>query len=466
MKKIAIICLVLILLFCTMPVSVLASEDLSVTTGCHSLDGQVPFLGTAQLVSNTNAALLYETNTDTLLYAYNADAQVQPSSLLKIMTALIAIEKGSMTDVVTVREEVLDTLPPDAAVAGLQVDEVLTVKDLLYCMMVVSGNDAAVVLADHVLGDQQAFVEEMNRYAVELGCTGTNFTNVHGIHNNNQFTTARDVARILKKAMENELFREVFSAKNYDMPATNKSEARRLVTQNYLINNDKIAYYDPRVIGGRTAVNNDRSRSIATFAQQDDMDVICVVIGAKSQFEKDGYTEKVHGGYDETKQFFDLAFNGNRTAQILYPNQVVAQKTVLNGNCDVTVGARDGAFSVIAENLDPNALSYRFMNEIPLTAPIEIGQKLADLQVWYGSVCLIQTDAYAMNSVPIAGTAFEDNKDHKKDIGAMGTVLLVIGGIIVVGLGAFATLYVLRVFRIAKVKRQSRRNSRNRRRSR
>lgn len=466
MKKISIICLVVFLLMSCFSVSALETEDLSVTSGCHSLDGQVPFLGTTQLVSNAESALLYEINTDTLLYAYNADAQVQPSSLLKILTALIAIEKGSLTDVVTVRENVLDTLPHDAAVAGLQVDEVLTVKDLIYCMMVVSGNDAAVVLADHIMGSQQAFIEEMNRYAAELGCTGTNFTNVHGIHNSNQYTTARDVARILNKAMENEQFREVFSAKYYDLPATNKSEARRLVTQNYFINEDRIAYYNPLVTGGRTAVNNDRSRSIATTAQQGDMDVICVVIGAKSKFEKDGYTEKVHGGYNETKELLNLAFNGNRTAQVLYSAQVIDQKTVLNGSSDVSVGVRDGAFSVIAEDLDPNALSYRYMNEISLTAPIEAGQKIADLQVWYGSVCLIQTEAYAMNSVGVAGTLIEGNNRVKRDIGPIGIILYIVGGIIVAGLCAFAVLYVLRMSRIAKVKRQSRRNSRNRRRSR
>jgi len=465
MKKISIICLVLILLLSSVPASAQTSEDLSVNSGCHSLDAQIPFLGTSQLVSNTVSALLYETNTDTLLYAYNADAQVQPASLLKILTALIAIEKGNLSDVVTVREEVLDTLPPDAAIVELQADEVVTVKDLIYCMMVASGNDAAVVLAEHVMGSQQAFVDEMNRYAEELGCTNTSFTNVHGLHNVKQYTTARDVARILNKAMENEQFREVFCAKYYDMPATNKDEAERLATQNYLVNNDRVKiYHDPRVTGGRTAVNNDRSRSIATTAQFGDMDVICIVIGSKSQFEKDGYTERVFGGYNETKQLLDLAFNGNRTAQILYPDQVIGQKTVLNGGCDVTVGARDGAFSVIAEDMDPKALSYRFMNEIPLSAPIEKGQKLADLQVWYGSVCLIQTEAYAMNTVAIAGTEFDT--ESNKGIGFWTVVLYIVGGLLVAGLIVFGILYGLRMSRIAKVKRQSRRNSRNRRRSR
>ena len=127
MKKISIFCLIIVLLFCS--VTVMAEDivpDASVLQGCNTLDGQVPFLGTGVLVSNTASAVLYETNTDTLMYAHNADQQVSPASLAKILTALIAVEKGKMDDVVTVHEEVLATLAPDAAVVELIADEVLS----------------------------------------------------------------------------------------------------------------------------------------------------------------------------------------------------------------------------------------------------------------------------------------------------------------------------------------------------
>ncbi len=467
MKKISIILLAMLLLICIVPVCAQTPEDISVTSGCHSLDAQIPFLGTGQLVSNATAAVLYETNTDTLMYAHNADAQVQPASLLKILTALIAIEKGRMDDAVTVRDEVLSTLAADAAVVELVADEVVTVKDLIYCMMVGSGNDAAVVLADHVMGSQEAFVDEMNRYAAELGCTGTYFTNVHGLHDPEQYTTARDVARILTKAVKNEQFCEVFGAKYYDMPETNKSDARYLATQNYLINNDKVViYHDNRVTGGRTAVNSDQTRSIASTAQANDMNLVCVVIGAKSQFDKDGYTVKVFGGYAETKQLLDLGFTGYRTAQILYPDQVLQQSSVLNGNCDVSIGTRSGAYAIIADSMDNNGLTYRYADEVGLTAPIEKGQKLSTLQVWYGAVCVAQTETYAMNSVAVAGSLYTDHNASKDNVSAGTVILYVIGTIVAVVLCMFMVLYVLRTTRIAKAKRHSRRHSRNRRRSR
>lgn len=467
MKKIVAICLAMLLLL-IFPVSAAdAAEDNSYTASCSTLDSQMPFLGNQQLVSNAKAAILYETNTDTLMYASNPDEQVPPASLLKILTALIAIEKGSMTDVVTVRADVLGTLAPDAAVVELVVDEVLTVEDLLYCMMVGSGNDAAVILADHVMGSQTAFVAEMNRYAQELGCTGTNFTNVHGLHDENQYTTARDVAKILAKAIQNAEFCEVFGAKYYSVPATNKSEIRHLATQNYLMNNDDvIIYHDSRVTGGRTAINSDRTRSIASVAKDGDMNLICIVIGAKSQYEKDGYTEKVFGGYEETKQLLDASFQGHKTAQILHNNQILLQSPVTNGSSYVSIGTYSEAFSVLPDTVDTNSLTYRYLDEINLTAPVEKGQKVSTLQVWCGTVCVAQTDLFAMNSVETIASMSPDNSSRANRTGFWTVLLYVIGSVIVIAIVLFVYLSVLRAVRLNKIRKQSRRHRRNRVRSR
>lgn len=468
MKKFSLICLAMVILLCCFPVS--AEEtvpDASITQGCNTLDGQIPFLGTGELVSNTVSAVLYETNTDTLMYAHNADQQISPASLAKILTALIAIEKGKMDDVVTVQQEVLSTLAPDAAVVELAVDEVLTVRDLLYCMMVASGNDAAVVLADHVMGSQEAFVAEMNRYAAELGCTATQFTNVHGLYDENQYTTARDIARILARAVENEAFCDAFGAVYYTVEPTNKADVRYLSTENYMMNDDMdVNYYDTRVTGSRTGVNNDYTRNVASVAEVDDMRLISVVIGAKSQYAEDGYTTIVFGGYGETKQLLDLGFNGHKTAQILHPDQVLKQVSVVNGDCDLTIGTRTGASCVIPSNLGENDLVYRFADESGFTAPVQNGQALSTLQVWYGSVCIAQSETYAMNGVATAGTAFSGNTAPRGDTTFGKVFLYVIGSLFILVLLAFVLLFALRTVRISKRKIHSRRNSRNRRRSR
>ena len=469
MKKLGVIILMLCVLLCIVPVS--AEEpvaDASVVNGCNTLNGQVPFLGTEQLVNNGKAMILYEAGTDTLMYADNADAPLPPASLVKILTALIAVEKGNLDDVVTVKQPVLSTLDPDAAVVepALVADEVLTVRDLLHCMMVASGNDATVVLADYILGDQSAFVAEMNRYATELGCTNTNFVNVHGLHDKNQYTSVRDIARILAKAVQNEKFCEIFFAKKYVVPATNKNDARVLVTQNYLLNKDSvIIHYDERVMGSRTGVSADGTNNIATFAEVDDMKLICVVMGSSSTLENGAI--KTFGGYGETQKLLDLGFTGNKAVQLIYENQVMKQLSISGGSSDVTVGTHSAVSSVIPASFDMDQLDFRYVNEVPLSLPIQEGQRVSTLQIWCNNTCIAQTDIYAMSSVLPAGQVFiQDEKMPEKETN-YGKILLWVFVSIVVVVIVFAVMsYLSRINRAARKRRQSRRNSRDRRRSR
>lgn len=467
MKIIRILCLILIAVLCIQPV--FAADSLGTTaqiSGCHSIDGQIPVLGNAKLINNATAMILYETNTDTLMYAFNADAQVPPSSLIKILTALVALENGNLDDVVTVRSDVLATLPADAAVVELETDEVLTLRDLLYCMMVSSGNDAAVVLANYVMGNQIKFVAEMNRYATEFGCTGTNITNVHGLHDANQYTTARDITRILAKALQNEQFREIFGTTRYTVPATNKSEERNLVSKNFLIcTEDMEIYFDARVTGSRTAITNDRSNSLASVAEVGDMELICIMIGSKSQYEEDGYTTRVYGGYTETTKLLDQGFGGYKPVQVFHENQALQQNSVLNGECDVILGTKTALSSVVPENVGAEHLIYRYTNTEGLTAPIQKGDRLATVEVWNGTLCIGQTELYAMNSVDTY-IADDDGNDRSGGAKVITIVLYILGGIVGLGVLLVIVRYGIRFTHRAKARMQSLRNSRNRRRSR
>lgn len=468
MKKIAIFCIAVLLFACFNPVFASdITEDLSVTEGCNTLNAEVPVLGTQKLVSNAQSMLLYELTSDSLMYAYNADTQISPASLVKILTALITIEQGQLDDAVTVRSETLAALPYDAMVVGLVAEEVLTVEDLLYCMMVGSGNDAAAVLADHIMGSQRAFVDEMNRYAEKLGCTNTAFTNVHGLHSQHQYTTARDIGKILAHALKNETFYKIYCAKEYTVPQTNKSGSRKLLTQNYLMNNADVSiYYDNRVIGGRTAVANDRTRHVASLAEDNGMKVLCVVMGSESQFEEDGYSIKVFGSYDETTKLLNLAFKGYKTAQILHPEQIVKHNKVLNGDSYIAIGTKDGALSVIPSDVQSENLIYRYVGMPELTAPVTKGQKLGVLQVWCGPLCIAQTELLSMNTVTVAGTEFDENILPPEESNLMFYVYIALAAIIS---GVILILFLILFMRwshIHKTKNRSRINSRNRRRSR
>lgn len=412
MKKIRAICVILwilcFLFLSSMPAAAAQlpqaggdSANQSVTNGCNTLDGQLPLLGTEQLVQNAEAVVLYEWSSKTLLYAWNADETMYPASLVKIMTALIAIELGNMEEVVTIPEGVLNSLPSDAVSSGLQAGEQISMENLLYCMMVHSANDAAMVIANHIKGSQSTFVEEMNRYAEELGCTGTHFTNVHGLHDAQQYTTARDTARILAAAMEHELFRTVFGTAEYTVPATNLSEERHLITGNYLMSKSSMGiYFDSRVTGGRTGITSSGTRCLAASAEDHGMRLISIVMGCKTTYTGDGYTVQSFGSFPETRAILDAGFSGYKTVQLLYPGQTLRQYSVEKGTSDVILGTKEGASTVLPEDADLSRLVYRYSDiQEAFRVPIEKDSKLSTVQIWYDNVCLAQTELYAMNSV-------------------------------------------------------------------
>lgn len=470
MKKIGCICLIICLMVSVMGSSVQATEETlsgTVVNGCHTLDARVPFLGSQQLVENTRAVVLYEIGSQTLMHAYNADEKMYPASFAKIMTALIVAEKGNMTEAVTVSADVLDTIPAGAASSGLEADEVLTVQDLLYCMMVGSANDAAAVLADYISGSQSAFVAEMNRYAAELGCKDTNFVNPHGLHDESQVTTARDSARILEAAYKNEIFAKAFGTVYYTVPATNKSGARNLVSGNYLLNGNDgpEIYYDSRVVGSRTGVTEDDERCVASVAKTDGLELICIVMGSKSEYTENAGQVKNFGGYSETSQLIDKSA-GFAARQILFAGQALRQYSVVNGNADVVAGPIVSVATVLPSDITADALTYRYMDvDGALQAPIEKGTRLSSLEIWHNNFCVAQVDLYAMNAVPVQQLSENDSQlqDPKNVWQVALYVVLIILGIIIAFVLVIRTVHWIR--RVSN-RNRSRRYRRSRRRSR
>ena len=178
--------------------------EAGVTYGCRTIEGRIPLGGSQKLLNTAKSVFVYETNSDTVLYGYRPDERLAPGGLVQIVTAMLAVENCNLNDVITVSTRYINELPLGVRHQNLRKDEEVTVRDLVYCLLLASANDAAVVLAQHVGGTPTAFIEMMNQRAVELGCTNTNFTTVNGLDDPNQYSTARDMARILGAAMENE----------------------------------------------------------------------------------------------------------------------------------------------------------------------------------------------------------------------------------------------------------------------
>jgi phosphoribosylglycinamide formyltransferase-1 len=144
----------------------------AITAGCSTMDAQIPLITNEKILETAQAAILYEVNTDTLIYNWNADKKIYPGALTKVMTVLVALEKGDLEETVTVSRSVLNLLPIGTVVCKLQAGEELSLKDLLYCVMTASANDAALVVADHIAGSQEAFERRikdlLGKYRIDL----------------------------------------------------------------------------------------------------------------------------------------------------------------------------------------------------------------------------------------------------------------------------------------------------------
>lgn len=442
------------------------TEDPSVSSGCHTVDAQMPLCGSGKLLDTAGAAFLYETNSDTLMYAWNPDAQMYPASLVKIMTALLAIEKGSLTDEITVTKSALEALPANSSTTDLQAGEIVTLEQLLYCLMVGSSNDAAAVIAEYIGDSQQGFLAMMNQRAQELGCTGTNFVNPHGLHDDAQVTTARDMTKILSAAAKNEQFMTFFSATKYTMPATNLSEPRELDSTNYMMMTGKPLYYDSRVTGGRTGITTDRERCLAVTADHNGLSYVAVVLGAVPTFEEDGYSVRRHGSYEETKQLLELGFTGYAVTQILNENQVMVQYAVTNGENSVAASPASSVSAVLPDNITFDDLSVRYQQNIgTLTAPVRAGEEITSVQVWYGNVCVAQAPIIAMNNSDIYTPGVQGQLNDNGRNGFI-TALIVLGIILAIIIGLAGVLYIVQLARKATARAHHRRRRRDRRRSR
>ena len=440
------------------------SGDWSVTGGCNSIEARVPLWGSERLLDTAGAAMLYELNSDTLVYAWNPDIQLHPASLVKIMTCLIALENANLSDSVTVTSTAVATLPKDTTL-NFVVGEVWTLEQMLYCLMVGGYNDAAVVIAEHVAGSQKAFVRLMNERAKEIGCVGTVFTNATGFHDDKQLSTTRDLVKILREAVKNEHFMKFFSQTVYRLPANDLHGARYMETPNYMMT-DTITqeYYDVRVTGGRTGVTEARERCLIVTAESKGLHYIAIVMCAKATYDDEGKIVRF-GSYEEVKQLISKGFSNHRVTQVLSNEQILTQYPVASGENSVAVGPSETYFTVLPTDILSTDLSYRYQTAPALTAPVEAGEYITSVQVWYGNVCVAQSPVITKNRSDLITVA--DQSGNIEKTGENMQIFLRLMGILgVLLLFAVLVLVVMRLIRQAQIQAQHRRRRRNRRRSR
>jgi len=468
MKKTGIICLILCLavLLTAQPVTAASGADASVSAGCHSVDAAKCLSSEGKLLDTSKAVILYELNSDTMVYSYNPDVTIYPSSMVKIMTALVALEKGTLSDTVTVTRSALDNVAIGSVSAGLKRGEEISLEALLYCMMTASANDAASVIAEHIGGGSiDSFIQMMNDKAREIGCLSTNYTNVHGLHDEQTYTTARDICRLMEVALENEQFVKLFTADTYTVPLTNKSGERVLKsTNNMMIKGTK--HYDARVTGGKTGSTNQAGRCLAVTAEANGMNLLGIVMGAVPTYEEEGIILKYYGNFEEMKALLDYGCGEFEYRQVFYDNQALTQYPVSGGANHVVAKPVSELSTVLPIGIDETKLKWVY-DKVgqTITAPVEQGQTIATAQVWYGETCLVQTELVAMNAVDVYVAPVIPDIPERESIDF--TILFVILGVVLgIFVLFFGVLLILRWINRAKMRARQRRRRQNRRRMR
>ena len=270
------------------------------------------------------SVILMEESTGTILYEKNSDEAHYPASITKIMTTLLALENGNLSDMVTFSDDAINNT--EGSGIARDYGEQMTLEQCLYGVMLESANECAYAVAEHVGGTVENFVDMMNAKAKELGCTNTHFANPHGLQDENHYTTAHDMALIAQAAYQNETFRIIIGTKMYTIPPTNK-HAEETVLRNHhdmlcTYHNANRKYLYPYCVGGKTGYTATANSTLVTYAEKDGMTLICVVMDTQSPNQ-----------FIDTVNLFDYAFDNFQVLNVAENDtDYSAETTVDNGN--------------------------------------------------------------------------------------------------------------------------------------
>ena len=253
---------------------------------------------------SSETAILIEANTGAVLYEKQAHKQMYPASITKILTTLIATEECSLDEQVTFTAETLATIPFDSSRIWVDNGEYLPMEDCLGAILIVSANDVAAGVAEHIGGSLDAFADMMNKRATELGCLNSHFVNSHGYHNVNHYTTAYDMAQIARAFFENDLLCSLARQRSFKISASaGQPDDIWEFSKNQLFETRSYEY--EYLVGSKTGYTSEAGQTLVSCAQKDGMKLICVVMNAESPNQ-----------YKDTVTLFDFGFSQFASANI------------------------------------------------------------------------------------------------------------------------------------------------------
>ena len=428
------------------------------------------------------AGIVMDMDTDAVLYAKNITDKHYPASITKIMTTLVALEHAEDLDaVITCGEEVFD-IEENSSNLGIQPGEEITLRQALYGLMLESANDLGNAIAVYIAGSVENYAALMNQKAAELGCVNTHFTNPHGLHSENHYVCAIDMAKIAQAAYKNDAFREIVTTRESMIPATNIVEEDRYFANHQKLMQPESDYYQEWCTGGKTGFTTDAWNTLVTYGEKNGMRLVCVVLrenGAENQYREttdlmnygfDNFKKEYVNGDIESQTFYDildLKMPDRGTTLLDFPQlheQVLAQSSpgevtipVTASESDLTVSPVQSpkgnlAFLYAGNVVGYGSLSFNplpVLGEIPYRQPRDM-EKILALGEHVRKVRELQTiTADAVNS--ITGFTGKVYKSATEYVAGNRMTVLLVGGFILLILVILLIIVILRLTRESRI---------------
>ena len=367
-------------------------------------------------------AVLMDAASGEILYDKDADKKMYPASITKLMTILLALENGKLTDEITFSHDAVYNIEQGSAHIAIMEGETLTLEQVLRAIILRSANEASNGVAEYVDGSVEAFAKHMTKRAKELGCTNTNFVNANGLFDENHYTTAHDMALIARELLKHEEYRSMMSETDYEIPPTNlQTETRYLHGQHQMLNPNSIYYYKD-AIGGKTGYTVEAGNTLVTYAERDGLTLIAVVM-------------KCNGAehYTYTAALFDYGFANYASVKIAAVNDYTStvpvtetynKKAVALGK--VTIAPSEDVYYTLPKGTDASAVTVK--TDIPksVEGAVKKGQTIGTLQLSYNGET--QTvDLVAQNDVDALTDAQKAELDQSSLTGTVKKVAIGVG---------------------------------------
>lgn len=420
MKKHFAVLLILLLLIQTIPVQAETSDELDLSA---------------------ESAVLIDAVSGQVLYNKDMNKREYPASITKIMTAYLAAKEGQLKDDITVTKSAIEVVPKDTSNIALVEGEQITCEDALYATILTSANDAANVLAEYISGTIDSFASKMTETALEMGAVNTNFTNANGLHDDNHYTTAYDMAKITLEALKDPTFEEIFTTKDYTMNATNmQDEQRNFSNQHRMM--QLSTYQDLGVIGGKAGTTTEAQNTLVTVAEKDGMRLIAVMMKC-SDFNQ---------MYRDTRELLEYGYN-NFTRATLSKDEIAKKTISVMRNKDIIAYTEVGPESDFSFILPKSLTTKDVQIKYTLNDTIQEGDEIeGEIEFYLPSV---SEKLGTVNLIELSTTA---NWSASRIVKLIFKIILYI---ILILIGLFLLLLIAgRTYRTIKRSRRKRRRTR------